>query len=143
MRRLFTVILQNLLPLIYAFSAKFGDGLERHIHHEYSDEMSLKSKVVSVLCDKLGVLSILNLSLTLKVPLGIILKCEQKYEEMVDILDSLHQYVPIVTTTEKTVLPGSQDTVDITSDKVHSIALGTNDNYFSITSTIHFYSLLM
>ena len=60
------------------FFTRFGTGLERHIRHHYYDEMSKKSEVVT------------------QVPLGVVLKSEQKYEDMVDILSHLHQYVPTV-----------------------------------------------
>ena len=33
----------------------------------------------------------------LQIPLGILLKTETKYEDMVGIMDHLHQYVPTVT----------------------------------------------
>lgn len=55
-------------------------------------------------------------------PLGIELKSEQKYEEMVDILSSLHKYVPTVTTTEKVTLP--EENTEVENDEFFQIPLG-------------------
>ena len=41
-----------------------------------------------------------------QVPLGIILKNETKHEEMVEVMDHLHQYVPTSTTTVVVDAPG-------------------------------------
>ena len=60
---------------------------------------------------------------TFQVPLGIILKSEQKNDEMQDILDDLHQYVPTVTTTEKINPPG-YPSVYIPHDHFHHLAFG-------------------
>ena len=55
-------------------------------------------------------------------PVGIELKSEQKLEDMVDILASLHKYIPMVTTTKTVTLP--EETSEITCDDFFHIPLG-------------------
>lgn len=60
-----------------------------------------------------------------KVPLGIFLKGEQSYDEMVEVLDHMHQYIPTVSTVgEVSVTADSQQRVEVVTDRVHPIALG-------------------
>jgi len=56
-------------------------------------------------------------------PLGIELKSEQKLDEMVDIMASLHKYVPIDTSTQVVMLP--DETTEVTRDDFFPILLGT------------------
>lgn len=65
------------------FRVCFQDLVHWHIKHKYTPEMSQKSVVV---------------------PLGILLKNENKGDEMVEILTHLHQYVPCVPFVTKTTL---------------------------------------
>ena len=62
----------------------------------------------------------------MQVPLGIILKNETKNDEMVDIMDKLHQYVPVVTTTEVVSVPGHLP-ICIPRDHFHQISFGEYD----------------
>ena len=55
--------------------------------------------------------------------MGIILKNETKNDEMVDIMDKLHHYVPVVTTAETVNVPGHTPTC-IPHDHFHQIAFG-------------------
>ena len=59
----------------------------------------------------------------MQVPLGIILKNETKHDEMVEIMDHLHQYVPTVTTREIVDAPGHAS-IDIPRDHFHQLAFG-------------------
>ncbi len=59
-----------------------------------------------------------------QVPLRIELKSEQKYEEMVDILGSLHKYVPRVPTTEMVEVAGCEEPVKVTKSNFFNIGLG-------------------
>ena len=59
----------------------------------------------------------------IQVPLRIILKSEQKHDEMVQILDHLHQYVPTVTTTRTVDVPGHSP-AHIPLDHFHQLAFG-------------------
>ena len=67
-----------------------------------------------------------------QVPLGIILKGEQKYEEMIEVLTHLSKYVPTVTTTE-TVPVAGEEPVKVTQDSFHTIALGRNCMLYKVS----------
>ena len=43
----FSILIARILKKYMPFFQEIGDGLERHIQHEYSHEMSLKSEIVS------------------------------------------------------------------------------------------------
>ena len=45
----FSILIARILKKYMPFFKEFGDGLERHIQHEYTHEMSQKSEVVSLL----------------------------------------------------------------------------------------------
>ena len=49
----------------------------------------------------LTVINVMSSNLFLQVPLGVYLKNENKHSEMVDIMHTLHQYVPIVSDTSE------------------------------------------
>ena len=46
----FSYLVARVLKEYMSFFASFGSGLEKHIRHQYYEEMSLKSEVVSTLC---------------------------------------------------------------------------------------------
>ena len=50
--------------------------------------------------------------ISIQVPLGIILKNENKTTEMVDIMSHLHQYVPAATYTKTTLVCSTEETVE-------------------------------
>lgn len=52
------------------------------------------------------------------------MKSEQKYEEMVQILDELQEHVPKVATTEEVCVPGCNDPVQVKKHDFYPIALG-------------------
>ena len=59
----------------------------------------------------------------IQVPLGIYLKGEQKYEEMIEVLDHLHQYVPTVSEEEEVeTSDGKAETTF--KDTFYSVGLG-------------------
>ena len=63
----------------------------------------------------------------IQVPLGVILKNENVIDDMVDILDTLHRYVPKHTRTETIDVPtkdGSSRKVDMQLHHFHHILLG-------------------
>ena len=71
--------------------------------------------------------SALTACFILQVPLGVYLKDENKLNEMVDILDELHKYVPMVKTTEvyETAGPsGCKETAEINMCHFHHILIG-------------------
>ncbi len=53
-----------------------------------------------------------------------ILKSEQKLEEMVQIMDHLQQYVPTLTSTKDYLLSGSDIPVSVTLDEFHHTLIG-------------------
>lgn len=59
----------------------------------------------------------------MQVPLGILLKSESSYEEMVDIMESLHEYVPTYTTTSRVTVPGGEE-VTVTNDHFYETIFG-------------------
>ena len=59
-----------------------------------------------------------------QVPLGIILKNEQKVEDMIAIMLNLHKYCPTLSTTENTEVAGVDEPVELEKDNIHQILLG-------------------
>ena len=60
----------------------------------------------------------------LKVPLGVILKSEQKLDDMVQIMEELQQYVPLVTTTYDYNVVGRANPVSVKLDDFHYVLFG-------------------
>lgn len=52
------------------------------------------------------------------------LKSEQKYEEMVDVLYHLQQYVPRVASTDEVAVPGLEEPVTIPRHEFYKVGLG-------------------
>ena len=52
------------------------------------------------------------------------MKNENKVSEMVDILDTLHKYVPLQRTTSNVPVPDSNDSEEIMVDKMHQVLFG-------------------
>lgn len=63
----------------------------------------------------------------LQVPLGVILKSESKTEEMIDILEDLHQYVPTTSTTNEIEVPGYEnEKFSVNADTFHHTLIGNH-----------------
>ena len=60
----------------------------------------------------------------MQVPLGVLNKSEMKYDDMIDIMDHLHQYVPTKTSTVEVDLPETGGKIDITKTGFHTILFG-------------------
>ena len=76
---------------------RFGSGIKKHIDHEWSKEMAKKSVVVSdnyAINVLVYVLEVFHY--TSQIPLGVILKSENKMDEMCEIMECMQQYVPHV-----------------------------------------------
>lgn len=56
-----------------------------------------------------------------------ILKTEQKLEDMVDIMVSLQEYVPVSTTNHSYELPGRDDPVCVKLDNFHYILFASTE----------------
>ena len=59
-----------------------------------------------------------------QIPLGVLLKDENKLDEMVDIMSHLHQYIPAQEFTEDVALPNTGGTVPVQKAVMHSILFG-------------------
>ena len=57
-------------------------------------------------------------------PLGIILKNENKLEEMVSIMETLQKYVPSKKTTHSVPVPGTSDVEEVEQYHFHQILFG-------------------
>ena len=59
----------------------------------------------------------------MQIPLRIMLKSENNYEDMVDIMTELHQYVPTTTSVTSTTVPGDDEDsqVEMVEDTFHTI----------------------
>ena len=64
----------------------------------------------------------LLISSSLQVPLGVKLKNEAKYEDMIDVMVDLHKYVPTRSSTSSITLNGNQHIV--TKEEIYPICLG-------------------
>ena len=60
----------------------------------------------------------------MQVPLGIIMKNENKLDEMVDILTSLHKYVPVHELSGSVAVPGSIEPQPIKVEIMHKTLFG-------------------
>ena len=59
-----------------------------------------------------------------QVPLGILKKCETNHDDMILILDHLHKYVPITSTTEMVMDPHIGSQIPVEKDLFHHILFG-------------------
>ncbi len=57
----------------------------------------------------------------MQVPLGVILKNENRYEDMISIMEHMHQYVPSITSTERIDIPNRDELTTI--DRVQQFPL--------------------
>lgn len=113
-------VLRKYMP----FFEKFGIGLGRHIYHEHSDAMSAKSEVVCRTNVLEKSIACINMAILLQVPLGIILKSEQKNEDMIEILEELQKYVPTQTHCERVKVTGEESIKEVCVDEFHQLEIG-------------------
>ena len=57
-------------------------------------------------------------------PLGVLPKNENVNEEMVDIMDHLHQYVPVHRSTDRITVPSSDEEIEVVTDQLNSVIFG-------------------
>ena len=62
----------------------------------------------------------------IQTPLGILLKSEMSYADMISILEELHKYVPVVSSTTQTNVPvdGEVEECTVIDDKFHRLLFG-------------------
>jgi L1 cell adhesion molecule like protein len=113
-----SIIIGRLFVKLVPGFSKFDFLVKQHIKHQYSTEMSQKSHVVSTKCNMF-----MYNDKTEQVPLGIIMKNEMKTEEMVNILETLHQYVPSISSNKLIFAPGNSVPDEIKHDEFHKIGL--------------------
>eukprot|EP00731_Ephydatia_muelleri_P005134 Em0002g1310a len=108
-----SVLLANFQVLMMRILAQHIPGVQDlsvdvkdHIDHQYSKEMCRKSEVV---------------------PIGVFLKNENKLDDMSEILDELHKYVPMIRTTQVVEISGPGETtrpITIHTDHFNHILIG-------------------
>lgn len=81
---------------MHFFSSDFSDCAVSHIPHAYSKEMAKKSEIVSSINNWYIYVAVLSMFIILQVPLGVLAKNENEYEDMISIMEHNHQYVPIL-----------------------------------------------
>lgn len=94
-----------------------------HISHEYQKQMSKKSEVVCIIIYISYSLRTLNF-IIIKVPLGVILKNENKTNEMVEIMTRVHQYVPTREYEQPFTIEGTSEIITIPNAQMHPILFG-------------------
>lgn len=62
----------------------------------------------------------------MQIPLGILLKSEMSYADMISILEELQKYVPVVSSTSQTsvLVDGEVEECTVTDDKFHRLLFG-------------------
>ena len=91
-----------------------------HIQHTHYKEMSSKSETVSIILHfKSG-----HYPFLFQVPLGILMKNENKMDDMVDILTHMHQYVPSHAATKTVQVPGTEYPENVQLERLHHILIG-------------------
>ena len=61
-----------------------------------------------------------------QVPLGVLLKNENKGDYIVDIVTHLHQYVPVIGNTSRIEVPGIGEEVEVKTSKMRKILFGVD-----------------
>ena len=59
-----------------------------------------------------------------QVPLGVLLRDENKLEEMVDVLVNLQQYVPLTIHSKEVEVPSTEETMSMQEAHIHQILFG-------------------
>ena len=94
MRNLFVTHVSRILTThMKYFKLTFDDVVDWHHVHEYYEEMSEKSSVVSSNMD--CTLNVLQVIALIQVPLGVLLENENSNDGMLNILQHFHQYTVI------------------------------------------------
>ena len=126
-----SVLLANFQVLMMRILAQHIPGVQDlsvdvkdHIDHQYSKEMCRKSEVVSF---NMTSIFLITLNLFVQVPIGVFLKNENKLDDMSEILDELHKYVPMIRTTQVVEISGPRETtrpITIHTDHFNHILIG-------------------
>ena len=65
-----------------------------------------------------------QINYNLQVPLGVLKKNEMSYEDMIDIMEHVHHYVPTQTSTIEIDHPHIDDKIELTKTTLHTIVFG-------------------
>lgn len=99
----YIVLVARVLTEYLTFLQPLKQCVPSHVLHQYSSLMSEKSEIVSDvlydsklnrLCHVLPILHCVIIRILFQVPLGVIPKNENKRDEMMEVLEILHKYVP-------------------------------------------------
>ena len=101
------------------FKYTFDDVVDWHMKHQYYADMS--SIVVSM--KEARIAYMYDIITFVQVPLGVLLKNENKGDDMVDIVTLLHQYVPVIENTSRLEVPGIGEEVEVKKSKMRKIVL--------------------
>ena len=119
-----TIVTRILAEHVPFIKENLGDAVARHIPHPYSSEMAKKSNVVSMHAMSLLGFLYLNLIYLLQVPLGVLLQNETKYDDMISILDHVHQYVPTVRFPSTKEVPQSSESEHVEAVHMNRLPFG-------------------
>ena len=101
----------------------YQDLVPQHIAHEYSKEMNQTSTVVCYYtahhCE-----AEYSFMYSFQIPLGIFMKNENKLDEMVSIMDALHEYIPTSISSMELCTEGQEEPDIIEVDTFHHILFG-------------------
>ena len=100
------------------FKEHFSDAIVEHIPHQHEKEMKKVSEVV-IKNHKCSI-STFTIFFCIQVPLGVLNKSEMKYDDMIEIMEHVHQYVPTNTETVEIDLPTIDDKLKVTKTNVHT-----------------------
>ena len=130
-----SILVARVLCSHLPFFEQFDRAFVPHIQHQHTKEMAQASEVVRS-TQYAARFQIPSSTIILKVPLGILLKSETTYTDMVQILDYMHKYVPTHTSSLTYTLPTSLPTggLDIKAVNYQSILI-TNFTIYTHTDT--------
>ena len=111
-----TLVSRILTEHMSFFKYTFDDVVDWHMKHQYYAEMSSASIVVST--KEARIAYIYDFITYVQVPLGVLLKNENKGNDMVNIVTHLHQYVPVIENTSRIEVPGIGEEVDVKTRKM-------------------------
>lgn len=109
------------------FKVTFDGVVDWHIKHQFYEQMSRKSDVVSCTVHVFWLnfrSSVHYCLLLVEVPLEILPQNENKGDEVVEIMSNLHQYVPTVKYVGDCFIPSTGVTAQVSKASLHPIIIG-------------------
>ena len=119
------LVARTLCQYMPYFEKHFSDVVVSHIPHPHETEMEKVSEVVIYMYKLLIQNNIAHhVIIIMQVPLGVLKKNEMKYDDMIEVMEHVHQYVPTNTDTVNVDLPGSGGKLELTKNSFHKILFG-------------------